>query len=75
MIKGHVRLYLGLSISMIMLAGCGPAAFQVELVPTHQQLEETQIERDRGLLVFDKIAIIDVDGLLINKRRKLLIKK
>lgn len=69
MVRGHVRLCLGLSISMIMLAGCGPAAFQIELVPTHQQLEETQIERDRGLFVFDKIAIIDVDGLLINRRK------
>jgi protease-4 len=52
------------------LAGCGPAAFQVELVPTSQELEETQIQRDKGLFVLDKIAIIDVDGLMVNRQRQ-----
>jgi protease-4 len=69
MAKGHVRLYLGLLASLITLVGCGPTAFHVELVPTHQHLEETKIQRDRGLFVFDKIAVIDVDGLLVNRRR------
>ena len=69
MVKGPVWLYVGLLISLITLVGCGPTAFQIELVPTHQQLEETQIQRDKGLFVFDKIAIIDVDGLLINRRK------
>jgi protease IV len=70
MVKGHIRLYLGLLVSMVALAGCGPAAFQVELVPTSQKLEETQIQRDKGLFVFDKIAIIDVDGLLADRARR-----
>ncbi|MHC4560941.1 MAG: signal peptide peptidase SppA [Planctomycetota bacterium] len=70
MIKGYVRLYLGLLISLITLAGCGTTAFKVELVPAHRQLKETQIQRDRGLFVFDKIAIIDVDGLLINRQKR-----
>jgi len=69
MFKGPVWLYLGLLISLITLVGCGPTAFQIELVPTHEQLEETQIQRDEGLFVFDKIAIIDIDGLLINRRK------
>lgn len=69
MIRGCVRLYLGLAMSSIMLVGCGPAAFQVELVPTRQRLKETQIQRDKGRFVSDKIAIIDVDGLLINRRK------
>jgi len=51
------------------LAGCGQTAFHVELVPTDRQLEETRIQRDTGLFVFDKIAIIDVDGLLANRRK------
>lgn len=69
MVKGNAWLYMGLLISLITLGGCGPAAFQVQLVPTCQQLEETRIQKDRGLFVFDKIAIIDVDGLLINRRK------
>jgi protease-4 len=52
-----------------MLGGCGPAAFQIELVPSHHQLEETRIQRDRGLFVFDKIAIIDIDGSFANRRK------
>jgi len=69
MFKGPVWLYLGLLISLIITVGCGPTAFQIELVPTHEQLEETQIQRDEGLFVFDKIAIIDIDGLLMNRRK------
>lgn len=52
------------------LSGCGPAAFQVELVPSSQELEETQIQRDKGLFVLDKIAIIDVDGVMANRQRR-----
>jgi protease-4 len=52
-----------------MIAGCGQTAFQVELVPTDRQLEETRIQSDAGLFVFDKIAIIDIDGLLFNRRK------
>jgi len=69
MIKRYIRLYLGLAISTIVLVGCGATAFQVKLVSTRQQLKETQIQRDKGLFVSDKIAIIDVDGLLINMRK------
>ena len=52
------------------LSGCGPAAFQVELVPASQVLQETQIQRDQGLFVRDKIAIIDVDGVMVNRHRR-----
>jgi protease-4 len=69
MAKGHFWFYLALLASLLVLVGCGPAAFQIEIVPTRQQLQETQIQRDEGLFVFDKVAVIDVDGLLINKRK------
>jgi protease-4 len=39
------------------------------MVPTDQQLEETRIQKDDGLFVFDKIAIIDIDGTLANRCR------
>jgi len=69
MAKGFSWLYSVLLISPLILVSCGPATFQIELIPTSQQLKETEIQRDKGLFVFDKIALIDVDGLLINKKR------
>ena len=74
MVGRRIRLCLGLLISVIALAGCGQTAFQVALVRTHRQLRETQIQGDRALLVTNKIAIIDVDGLLINKQKRGLIR-
>ena len=61
---------MALLISLVVLAGCGPSAFRIELVPANQQLEETVIQRDKGIFVSDKIAVIDVDGLLINTRKR-----
>ncbi|MHC4070299.1 MAG: hypothetical protein ACYSR8_12135, partial [Planctomycetota bacterium] len=69
MAKGEVWYYSAVLISLAVLAGCGPGAFRVEVIPASQELKETEIERDKGLFVFDKIAVIDVDGLLINRRR------
>ncbi len=69
MFRIHSWLYLGLLILPTILAGCGQTAFHVELVPTDRQLGETQIQKDAGWFVSDKIAIIDVDGLLANKRK------
>jgi protease-4 len=55
---------------MIVLTGCGHMGLQVALVPTHQRLMETQIQGDRFLFITDKIAIIDVDGILVNKQKQ-----
>ena len=43
---------------------------RIELLPTDQRLEETQIQRDKGIFIRDKVAVIDVDGLLINRRKR-----
>jgi protease-4 len=69
MFRRHGLLYFGLLILPSLLSGCGQTAFQIELVPADRQLEETRIQRDAGLFVFDKIAIIDVDGVLANRRK------
>jgi len=69
MFRRHSCLYLGLLISLVTLTGCGQTAFHIEMVPTDRQLVETRIQRDAGLFVSDKIAIIDVDGLLANRRK------
>ena len=70
MAKGNALFYMVLLFSLVVFTGCGPTAFRIELVPTHQQLDETEIQRDKGIFVRDKIAVIDVDGLLINKRKR-----
>jgi len=69
MFRRHNWLYLGLLILPTILAGCGQTAFHVEMVPTNRQLVETRTQKDAGLFVFDKIAIIDVDGLLANRSK------
>jgi protease-4 len=58
-------------ISVAMLAftatGCMPeGGFLVRPVPVTDKLEETVIGCDRGFLVSDKIAVIDVNGMLMN---------
>ena len=69
MVKRRICWYLGLSLSLTALSGCGSRALHIELVPTNQSLTETLIQRDAGLFVSDKIAIIDMDGLMINRRK------
>ncbi len=56
-------------MSLTVLAGCGSQAFHIELVPTSQNLKETLIQKDAGSFVSDKIAVIDVDGLMVNRRQ------
>lgn len=74
MVRRHIQLWLVLSVLMIVLTGCGQTAFQISLVRTHQGLKESRIQEDRGLFVSDKIAIIDVDGVLVNKQKRGLIR-
>ena len=51
------------------LAGCGPqVGFLVRPIPVDQRLTETVISQDPGLFVSDKIAVLDVDGLILNRR-------
>ena len=69
MVRKNSWLYLGLLILPTILAGCGQTAFQIEMVPTSRQLVETRIRKDAGLFVSDKIAIVDIDGVLANRRR------
>ncbi len=53
----------------LFLTGCGTGAFQIQMIPRDQSLKETQIERDKGMFVSDKIVVIDVDGILLNKQQ------
>lgn len=70
MVIRHIQWCLGLFISIIALAGCGDMGLQIAFVRTHQRLMETQIQGDRFLFITDKVAIIDVDGILVNKQKR-----
>jgi len=61
-------------VAALGVAGCGPAAFQVQWVPAGQELSETQVRRDPGLIVLDKIALIDVEGMLSARPRRGLLR-
>ncbi|MBN1127272.1 MAG: signal peptide peptidase SppA [Sedimentisphaerales bacterium] len=50
--------------------GCGPAAFQVQLVSPGRDLVETEVMRDEGFFIGDKIALIDVDGMLSHQPQR-----
>ena len=56
-------LYIILSV---FLSGCGTGAFQIQMIPRDQELTETQLKKDKGMFVSDKIVVIDVDGVMTN---------
>ena len=74
MLKRHICTYLALPTLMTTLAGCGSRAFQIQLVPTNQSLRETLIQKDDGFFVSNKTAVIDFDGLMVNRRRSGLLR-
>lgn len=49
-----------------LLAGCAPTGFKIMPVPTDRSLKELELERDPGW-VTNKIALIDVNGVLMNR--------
>jgi protease-4 len=56
---------------MMAVAGCGgQQGFVVKPVPLDQTLKETVILREPGMFVSAKIAVVNVDGLLLNDRRQ-----
>ncbi len=65
---GKVFICVGL-LSLLLIAGCGPKAFLLQPVSLQQELQEREIERDKGKFVADKIAVIDVDGLMVNRQK------
>jgi protease-4 len=60
---------LALLTVVLFIAGCGTGAFQIQMIPADQELLETLIDRDKGFFVPDKIAVIDVDGIMLNAKQ------
>ena len=68
----HKRVLLTAGCCAAMLAGgCGPGGgLLIRPVSAKQDLKETVVSKDPGWPVWDKIVIIDVDGLLMNDREE-----
>ncbi len=61
--------FLAVLIFVFLLIGCQPSAMLIRMVPDQPGLKETELTfySDAAWLVRDKIAIIDVDGLIMNQ--------
>ncbi|MHC4882653.1 MAG: signal peptide peptidase SppA [Planctomycetota bacterium] len=67
MIKQHFEISLIIVTILVFISGCGTGAFQIQMIPRNQELVETQLKKDSGWFVTDKIVVIDVDGVMMNK--------
>jgi protease-4 len=65
----RIWLYVQLLMLLIFLAGCNTGAFQIEVIPADKELKETQVQKDQGWFISDRIAIIDVEGTMANERQ------
>ncbi len=53
----------------VLLSGCGPQwGFIVRPIPPDQRMKETVVLTDPGWFVTDKIAVLDLDGIILNDR-------
>jgi protease IV len=64
--KERIRFYAVLAVVAMMGAGCMPRAFRVEVIPSGKELHEEQIGGDTGFWLKNKIAVIEVDGVISN---------
>ncbi|MBN2588923.1 MAG: signal peptide peptidase SppA [Sedimentisphaerales bacterium] len=67
--KKQKWMFVQLFILTLMLSGCNIGAFKIEMISAEKELKESQVQKDSGLFVFDKIAIIDVEGTMENERQ------
>jgi len=66
--RTNMRIALAALVGLV-LVGCGQnTGWVVKPVPLNEALEETAVASDRGLFITDKIAIVDVDGVILNQR-------
>jgi len=63
-----------LCLSAFFAVGCSPQSYLLGSMSGGRRLAETEIERDEGFFVTDKIAVIEVDGLMANRRQSGLLR-
>jgi protease-4 len=69
----HILLVALAAVGGGLLGGCGQGTgFLIKPVPLDERLVETVVEADGGWFVSDKIAIIEVEGMILNARGSML---
>jgi protease-4 len=65
----HKVICVAIVLAGLAVAGCGPSTgYIVKPIPADERLTETTISTDGGLFVSDKVAVIDLEGMLMNQR-------
>ncbi|HOW69017.1 MAG TPA: signal peptide peptidase SppA [Phycisphaerae bacterium] len=59
---------VALITALVVVAGCGPMAYKITPVPADQTLEESVVLKDKGLAL-SKIALIDIEGVIMDARK------
>ncbi|MFH1746853.1 MAG: signal peptide peptidase SppA [Planctomycetota bacterium] len=67
MISIHQPTVVWLGLLLIPLSGCGPTSFLITPVPADQRLQENVLQRE-SVWATQKIALIDISGILRNNR-------
>ena len=63
-----------IALAAVAAAGCSPSTgYIVKPIPINEEMSETVIQTDPGFFVTDKIAIVDVEGLLMNQAQTSLL--
>lgn len=70
----NVYVFWLLGVTAVCLGGCGPVHFAVGVSPGDQRLTATVVEPD-GHLFSDRVAVIDITGLIINAQKPGLIQR
>jgi len=68
--KIHLIGWFGSAVIWIM--GCAPTAYKVTPIPISDRLEETVVATEYGVLL-PKIALVDIDGTILNAREASLL--
>ena len=65
-----VRVCLCLSVAFLatLIAGCGQRTVRIDLIPTSDPMQPQVIAGDSGVFTSDKIALVDVSGMISNHR-------
>ncbi len=66
------KIILTLLFPLILIIGCGPTAYKITPIPISEELQETVVAKDKGILL-PKIALIDIDGMILNYRKSSLL--
>ena len=64
----HCRLTLTALLMLATLAACTPRRIAIDLAPTDAELEQTTVVDD-GRAFSDRVALIDVSGMIVNTER------